>query len=86
MSNGSEDAKGAFLLLAITGADVHPTRLARLAIGRSDLVIDRRNALRSKRVDVAKRTLVVASCLRDLFLSQSRSRQQARCSHEEEDK
>ena len=86
MSNGSEDAKGAFLLLAITGADVHPTRLTRLAVGRCHLVIDGRNALRSKCVHVAKRALVMASCLRDLFLSESRSRYQGSCSHEGEHK
>ena len=61
------------LLLAVASTDIHPSRLAGFAVGRSDLVIDRRNAGRPQSVHIAKRALIMSFGLGNLFLSKSGS-------------
>lgn len=57
------------LFLAVTSADIHPSRLASFAICGCHLVIDRRNTSGTECVDVTKGTLLMTRSFGNFLLS-----------------
>ena len=59
------------LFATVSGTNIHPARKTSFTVGGHHLVIDRRDTGGAQGVDITHRALIVALCLRDLFLSQS---------------
>ena len=70
----SENAQRAFLLLAVPGADIHPAWFTGFSVGRSHLIVNRRNTSCTKGVHVTHWTLIMPWGLGNLLLSQGSNR------------